>query len=137
MVIVDSSVWIDFLNQKVTPQTSWLRVQKGIGTIGLTSLVLTEVLQGIRFDSRFRNAERFFDTMPVFDSVARPLAVRAARNYRTLRGIGITIQSTIDCLVGTYCIETGDQLLHSDSDFDYFERHLHLRVLHPPALQIP
>lgn len=137
MIIVDSSVWIDFLNRKVTPQTSWLRTQQGIGNIGLTSLVLTEVLQGIRFDSRFRNAEQFFHTMPIFDSLARPLAVRAASNYRTLRRIGITIQSTIDCLVATFCIETGNQLLHSDSDFDYFERHLHLVVLHPPALRIP
>ena len=137
MVIVDSSVWIDFLNQRVTPQTSWLRAPQNIGTIGLTSLVLTEVLQGIRFDSRFRNAEQFFRTMPVFDSLTRPLAVRAAGNYRTLRRIGITIQSTIDCLIATFCIESSYQLLHSDSDFDYFEQHLHLSVLHPPALRIP
>lgn len=137
MVIVDSSVWIDFLNQKVTPQTSWLRASQNIGTIGLTSLVLTEVLQGIRFDSRFRNAEQYFRTMPVFDSLTRTLAVRAAGNYRILRRIGITIQSTINCLIATYCIENSYQFLHSDSDFDYFEQHLHLSVLHPPALRIP
>ena len=137
MVIVDSSVWIDFLNRRVTPQTSWLQSQQGIATIGLTSLVLTEVLQGIRFDIRFRNAEQFFHTMPVFDSLAQPLAVEAACNYRSLRKIGITIRSTIDCLVATFCIETGNQLLHNDSDFDYFEHHLRLSVLHPPALRIP
>jgi predicted nucleic acid-binding protein len=137
MIIVDSSVWIDFLNQKVTPQTSWLRAQQNIGAIGLTSLVLTEVLQGIRFDSRLRNAEQFFRTMPVFDSLSRPLAIQAAGNYRTLRNIGITIQSTIDCLIATFCIENSYQLLHSDSDFDYFEQHLHLSVLHPTALRIP
>ncbi len=137
MVIVNSSVWIDFLNQRVTPQTSWLRAPQSIGTIGLTSLVLTEVLQGIRIDSRFRSAEQFFRTMPFIDSLAHPLAARAASNYRTLRRVGITIQSTIDCLVATFCIESGYQLLHSDSDFDYFEQHLHLSVLHPPALRIP
>ena len=137
MVIVDSSVWIDFLNQKVTPQTSWLRAQQNIRTIGLTSLVLTEVLQGIRFDNRFRNAEQFFRTMSVFDSPTWPLAIRAADNFRTLRRIGVTIRSTIDCLIATFCIETGYQLLHSDGDFDYFEQHLHLSVLHPPALRIP
>jgi predicted nucleic acid-binding protein len=137
MVIVDSSVWIDFLNKRVTPQTSWLRAPQSIGTIGLTSLVLTEVLQGIRVDGRFRNAEQFFRTLPFFDSLAQPLAVRAASNYRSLRRIGITVQSTIDCLVATFCIEGGYQLLHCDSDFDYFEQHLHLSVLHPPALQIP
>jgi hypothetical protein len=137
MVIVDSSVWIDFLNQKVTPQTSWLRAPQNIGTIGLTSLALAEVLQGIRFDSRFSNAEQFFCTMPVFESTTRSLAVQAARNYRTLRRIGITIQSTIDCLIATFCIESSCQLLHRDSDFDYFEQYLNLSVLHPPALQIP
>jgi predicted nucleic acid-binding protein len=137
MVIVDSSVWIDFLNQRVTPQTSWLRAPENIGTIGLTSLALTEVLQGIRFDSRFRNAEQLFRTMPVFDSLTRALAVRAAENYRTLRKIGITIQSTIDCLIATFCIESNCQLLHNDSDFDYFEQHLRLSVLHPAGLRIP
>jgi predicted nucleic acid-binding protein len=137
MIIVDSSVWIDFLNQRVTPQTSWLRAPQNIATAGLTSLVLMEVLQGIRFDSRFRNAEQFFRTMPVFDSLTWSLAVRASGNYRTLRRMGITIQSTIDCLIATFCIESRYQLLHSDSDFDYFERHLHLSVFHPPALRTP
>ncbi|MGD0801962.1 MAG: PIN domain nuclease [Terracidiphilus sp.] len=137
MVIVDSSVWIDFLNQRVTPQTSWLRAPQNIGTIGLTSLVFMEVLQGVRFDSRFRIAEQFFRTMPVFESLTRSLAIHAASNYRTLRGMGITIQSTIDCLIATFCIESSYQLLHSDSDFDYFEQHLHLSVLHPPAQRIP
>ena len=137
MVFVDSSVWIDFLNQRITPQTSWLRAPQNIGTVGLTSFVLTEVLQGIRFDRRFRNAEQFFRAMSVFDSPDRPMAVRAASNYRALRGMGITIQSTIDCLVATFCIENSYPLLHSDSDFDSFEQHLHLSVLHPPALLIP
>ncbi len=137
MVIVDSSVWIDFLNQKVTPQTSWLRAPQNISTVGLTSLALTEVLQGIRFDSRFSNAEQFFRPMPVFDSTTRSLAVQAAGNYRTLRSMGVTIQSTIDCLIATFCIESNCQLLHSDSDFDSFEQHLNLSVLHPPVLLIP
>jgi len=136
MVIVDSSVWIDFLNQRLTPQTRWLRASRGSGTVGLTTLVLAEVLQGIRFDNRFRHAERLLQTMPVFDSLAYPLAVQAASNFRTLRAMGVTIRSTIDCLVATFCIQTGYRLLHSDSDFDYFEHHLNLPVLHPPALPV-
>jgi predicted nucleic acid-binding protein len=134
MIIVDSSVWIDFLNQKVTPQTSWLRAPHNFDSVALTSLALTEVLQGIRFDSRFNHAEQFFRPIPVFDSTTRSLAVQAAGNYRKLRGIGITIQSTIDCLIATFCIENGCQLLHSDSDFDSFEQYLHLSVLHPSVL---
>jgi len=137
MVIVDSSVWIDFLNRRHTPQTQWLHASRNLGTVGLTTLVLAEVLQGIRFDNRFRHAEQFFHAMPVFDSLAYPLAVQAASNFRTLRGLGVTIRSTIDCLVATFCIQTGYRLLHSDSDFDYFEQHLHLPVLHPPALLVP
>ena len=137
MIIVDSSVWIDFLNQRHTPQSRWLRASQGIASVGLTTLVLVEVLQGIRFDSRFRQADQFFRTMPIFDSFTRSLAVQAASNYRVLRGLGITVRSTVDCLLATFCIEAGHQLLHNDRDFDCFEQHLNLHVLHPPALRVP
>lgn len=137
MVIVDSSVWIDFLNRRHTPQTHWLNASRGTGTIGLTTLVLAEVLQGIRLDSRFRQAEQFFSTMPAVDSIDYSLAVQAASNYRTLRALGVTIRSTVDCLIATFCIENGHELLHCDSDYDSFERHLNLTVLHPPPLVVP
>ena len=136
MVIVDSSVWIDFLNQRETPQTHWLSASSSLGNVGLNTLVLAEVLQGIRHDSRFRRAEQFFRTMPVVDSYDYLLAVRAADNFRTLRGLGVTIRSTIDCLIATFCIEAGHQLLHCDGDYDFFERHLNLTVLHPPPLPV-
>jgi predicted nucleic acid-binding protein len=137
MVIVDSSVWIDYLNQRHTPQTHWLSASRALGEVGLTTLVLAEVLQGIRNDSRFRQAEQFFRNLPVADSVDYALAVQAASNFRTLRALGVTIRSTVDCLIATFCIETGHQLLHCDSDYDFFERHLNLAVLHPPPLQVP
>jgi predicted nucleic acid-binding protein len=137
MVIVDSSVWIDYLNQRRTPQTLWLGAQSGLDKAGLTTLVLAEVLQGIRHDARFRQAEQFFRTLTVVDSYEYALAVQAASNFRTLRGLGVTIRSTVDCLIATFCIETGQQLLHCDGDFDFFERHLNLHVLHPPPLPAP
>jgi hypothetical protein len=137
MVIVDSSVWIDFLNRRHTPQTHWLSASRSIDTVGLTTLVLAEVLQGIRLDSRFRRAEHFFRTMPVVDSYDYLLAVQAASNFRTLRALGVTIRSTVDCLIATFCIKAGHQLLHCDSDYDFFERHLNLTVLHPPPLPVP
>jgi predicted nucleic acid-binding protein len=137
MVIVDSSVWIDFLNQRHTPQTHWLNGSRSLGKVCLTTLILAEVLQGIRYESRFSQAEEFFRTMPVLDSFDYALAVQAARNFRTLRGLGVTIRSTIDCLIATFCIKAGHQLLHCDSDYDAFERYLDLTVLHPPPLHVP
>lgn len=131
MVIVDSSVWIDLLNRRLTPQTRWLQNPKASGNIGITALVLSEVLQGIRFESRFREAEQYLRAMPVFDGLAVSLAVQSARNYRTLRTLGITVRSTVDCLIATFCLENKHQLLHSDADFDHFERNLGLNVLHP------
>lgn len=136
MVIVDSSVWIDFLNERHTPQTQWLSASRSLGKIGLTTLILAEVLQGIRHDSRFRKAEQFFRSLPVVDSCDYELAVQAARNFRTLRALGVTIRSTVDCLIATLCIEAGHQLLHCDSDYEFFERHLNLTVLHPPPLPV-
>jgi hypothetical protein len=134
MVIVDSSVWIDALNGKMTPQTIWLSSALDREQVGLNSLILCEVLQGIRFDRRFREAEQRLRTLPVFPSLTLELAVVAAQNSRTLRRGGITVRKTIDCLIATFCIEEGHQLLHHDSDFDPFERHLGLRVVHPPAI---
>ncbi len=131
MVIVDSSVWIDFLNRKQTPQTGWLRSAMAGGNIGLTTLVLTGVLQGIRFENRFRAAEQLFLTMSVFEIVSVSLAAHAARNYRALRARGVTVHSTVDCLVATFCIQNGHRLLHCDADYNFFEQHLGLKVVHP------
>jgi hypothetical protein len=75
--------------------------------------------------------------MPVVDSYDYLLAVQAASNFRTLRALGVTIRSTVDCLIATFCIKAGHQLLHCDSDYDFFERHLNLTVLHPPPLPVP
>ncbi|MGD0095803.1 MAG: PIN domain nuclease [Terracidiphilus sp.] len=131
MVIVDTSVWIDFLNQRVTPETTWLRGRRRGDVVGLTTLVLAEILQGIRMDTRYRQAQLYFRAMPVFDAVSRKLAERSAHNFRTLRALGFTIRSTMDCVLATFCIENGHRLLHGDRDFAPFEHHLGLAILHP------
>ena len=136
MVIVDSSVWIDAFNGKLTRQTIWLRLALEREQVGITSLILCEVLQGIRFDRCFRQTEQRLRNLPVFASLTPELAVEAARNFRTLRRRGITIRRTIDCIIATFCIEEGHQLLHHDSDFDQFEKHLGLRVIHPPEIPL-
>jgi predicted nucleic acid-binding protein len=134
VVIVDSSVWIDYLNDRLDSNTTWLENAIGQQEIGLTSLILCEVLQGIRHDRSFRETLRQLMTLTVFDVPGVELAVTAAQNFRLLQRRGVTIRKTIDCVIATFCIEEGHQLLHRDSDFDHFEQHLGLRVVHPPAL---
>ena len=134
MVIVDTSVWIDYLNDKANPQTLWLEFAIGYKSLGLSSLILCEVLQGFRDNHEALRTRGMLLEFPVFDTGNMHLALQSAENYRFLRRKGVTIHSTIDCIIATFCIEHGHQLLHKDSDFDYFEEHLGLRVLHPPAI---
>jgi predicted nucleic acid-binding protein len=133
MVIVDSSVLIDFLADRHNEQTDWLNLHIGFEPIGITSLILSEVLQGIRSDKRFAETVDALSQFAVFETGRTELAIASARNYRTLRGLGITIRNTIDTFVATFCIEEDHQLLHHDSDFDYFEDHLELQVVDPLA----
>jgi hypothetical protein len=134
MVIVDSSVWIDYLNDKENGQTVWLENSIGQQEIGLTSLILCEVLQGIRYDRHFRETRRELLTFAVFEEVEINLAITAAQNFRTLQRGGVTVRKVIDCIIATFCIQEGHQLLHRDKDFDPFEKHLGLSVVHPPGV---
>jgi predicted nucleic acid-binding protein len=131
MVIVDTSVWIHFLNRRLTPETEWLLSAQQAEPIGLTSLTLAEVMQGIRHDNRFRTAQKYFETIPVFQTMSTGLAIQSARNFRALRALGLTIRGTVDCMVATFCIEQDHRLLHCDADFEPFERELGLKVIHP------
>jgi predicted nucleic acid-binding protein len=133
MVIVDSSVWIDALRGISNRQSAWLNAALGKERIGLTSLILCEVLQGIRTESQFRKSRIRLLELPVFEVFTAQVAIASAQNFRTLRDRGITVRKSIDCIIATFCIEEGYQLLHRDRDFDPFETHLALRVLHPPA----
>jgi len=129
MVIVDSSVLIDFLADRQTPQVEWLAANLRRRRIGITTLILTEVLQGIRLENQFNETLGALERFAVFEAGGRNLAVQSARNYRALRQRGITIRNAIDCLNATFCIEAGIELLHNDRDFDAFEQHLHLKVV--------
>ena len=134
MVIVDTSVWIDYFNDIANWQTDWLELAIGKREIGLTSLILCEVLQGVRSDAQFGAFRNDLLQFSVFDTGSAELAMAAARNYRELRRKGITIRTTIDCLIATFCLEYDLELLHKDSDFDAFAQHLELRVVPPPAM---
>lgn len=134
MVIVDSSVWIDYLNDQSNRQTNWLENAIGQVEIGLTSLILCEVLQGIRHDRQFRETREQLATLPVFEGLGAGMAVAAAQNFRFLERRGFTIRKSIDCMIATFCIASGHKLLHRDKDFEPFEQFLGLRVVHPPAV---
>jgi predicted nucleic acid-binding protein len=136
MVIVDSSVWIDALWGTANPQSIWLNAAIGREQIGLTSLIVCEVLQGVRNENQFRGFQHDLLQLPVFEAISTQLAIASAQNYRTLRNRGITVRKAVDCVIATFCIEQSYQLLHRDRDFDAFEDHLGLRVLHPPAIPL-
>src|SRR5271170_161501 len=131
MVIIDTTVWIDYLGGITNPETLWLDSQVSRQRLGLTDIILCEVLQGIPDDAAFRRVQRRLLSFEVFETGGVELAVASAQNYRILRTHGHTVRKTIDCLIATFCIETGHSLLHRDRDFDAFERHLRLRVVHP------
>jgi predicted nucleic acid-binding protein len=131
VVIVDTSVWIDFLNGTTTPETQWLDLRLDTERFGLPTLILAEVLQGLTDDREAALVEAELLRFEVVQIPDARLAAAAARNYRTLRARGRTIRKTIDCLIATYCIEHGHALLHTDRDYDAFEEHLGLTVVRP------
>lgn len=131
MLIVDSTVWIDYFNGLENPQTDYLDQIVDRTPILVGDLILAEVLQGFRDDFDFEEARRALSKYIQVEMVNPELALQSARNYRLLRRKGITVHKTIDGLIATYCIENEHDLLHKDNDFDGYEKHLKLKVVHP------
>jgi predicted nucleic acid-binding protein len=129
MVLVDTSVWVDYFNGLETPRTDRLDQLLGSGRLLTGDLILAELLQGFVKDADYRTARRLLLELPCAELVGRDNALRAADYYRRLRKRGVTVRKTIDVLIGTYCIQHGHELLHADRDFDSMQRHLGLRVL--------
>ncbi len=130
MILVDSSVWIDYFRGTATRKSEFLARQIDTGGVEIATgdLIVAEVLQGFRSEKQAREAVAAFDLIETVDIGGRTLAVKSAHNYRFLRAKGVTVRSTIDCLVATFCIERRIHLLHDDRDYDSFARHLGLRV---------
>ena len=131
MVIVDTTVWIDYLRGRGNPETNWLDQELTHQRLGLTDLILCEVLQGVRDPALFEQVRDELLTFHLFETGGKHLAVESAVNYRKLRAKGYTVRRTIDCLIGTFCLHAGHELLHRDRDFDSFEKALGLLVVHP------
>ncbi|WP_409190937.1 PIN domain nuclease [Bradyrhizobium sp. RDM4] len=126
MIVVDSSVWIDFLNGRSAPQVRRLRMVLGVDEIIVGDLMLCEVLQGLSTARAAQELEALLRRFDVVPMVSDAIAVAAARNFRTLRARGITVRKTVDLLIGTWCIENSRPLLHNDSDFRPMARYLGL-----------
>jgi predicted nucleic acid-binding protein len=129
MVIVDKTVWIDYLGGILNPETEWLDLEMPRQRIGLTDMILCEVLQGIRDPGEFRRIRDQLLTFDIFSTGGAENGIAAAGNYRALRERGYTVRKTVDCWIATFCLVTGNRLLHRDRDFDAFEKMLGLRVV--------
>jgi predicted nucleic acid-binding protein len=131
MIIVDTTVWVDYFNGVNNSETEWLDRSLGHEAIGLTDLILCEVLQGLCADEQFRAVSAQLIAFDIFSAGGIEFALQAASNFRELRRRGFTVRKTIDCWVATFCIREGHSLLHRDRDYDVFEQQLGLQVIHP------
>lgn len=127
MILIDSSVWVDYFNGKITLQTDWLDSVLGKELIVVGDIILSEVLQGFKNDHDFKKAEDLMSSFPFLEMLGREMAVKSAENYRFLRKRGVTVRKTIDVMIGTFCIQYGLTLLHDDQDFVPLEKHLKLK----------
>ena len=127
MILVDSSVWIDFFNGVPTPETDRLDALLGQDDVATGDLILVEVLQGIRNDSDFRAVKRALSEFPSFDLLGRERAARVAMRYRRLRRNGVTVRKTVDVVIASFCVDEGIRLLFSDRDFRPMVKYLGLK----------
>ncbi len=128
MIVVDTSVWIDYVNGAITPQTNLLDIELEHNRIITGDLIIAEFLQGFRDDKQYYAAKSIMDALEYYDFVGKEMALKAAENFRKLRKSGVTIRKTIDVLIATFCIEQGFELLHADRDFDQMEAILGLKI---------
>ena len=131
MILVDSSVWIDYFRGTATPEAEKLDELLGTELIAIGDLILAEVLQGFDSARAFAQARHLLASLVIVDLGGPAIALQAAKNFRKLRALGVTVRKTIDTVIATRCIANGLPLLYSDRDFDPFVEHLGLRSAFP------
>lgn len=129
MILVDSSVWIDYFHGVIAAHTETLDGLLGDEPLAIGDLILAEVLQGFDGERTFHQVRKMLTSLTVVELGGKDVAIQAVRNFRTLRKLGVTVRKTIDTIIATRCIEGGYDLLHNDRDFDPFVKHLGLRVV--------
>jgi len=127
VILVDSSVWIDYFRGTATPQTDRLDALLGTEPLAIGDLILVEVLQGLSSDKDFDEARKLLATLVPIDVAGQDIPIQAANNHRALKAMGIAPRKTIDTVIATRCIVSGHTLLHSGRDFEPFVAHLGLR----------
>ena len=131
MVIIDTTVWIDYFRDVKNAEVQWLNRQLEHQRLGMIDIILWEVLQGIRDEQTFESVFAELSICEIFPTGGTEFAIAAARNFRILRQRGCTVRNTVDCLIATFCLREGHSLLHRDRAFDPFEESLGLSVIHP------
>ena len=137
MILVDSSVWIDYFNGVASEQTNRLDQLLDREPLAIGDLILAEVLQGFTSDRDFESARTMLTALTVIELGGEEIAIQAARNFRLLRKRGVTVRKTIDAVIATRCIQDGHTLLHSDRDFDAFVLYLGLNVVEQDSADTP
>lgn len=130
MVVIDTTVWVDYFRGLSNPETEWLDIEMGRQRLALTDLSLCELLQGLSDEATARRVQKQMLEFFLCDTGGKELAIAAAANFRALRSRGRTIRKTIDVLIATFCLRNGHSLLHRDRDFEPFEEFLGLSVVH-------
>jgi predicted nucleic acid-binding protein len=126
MIVVDSSVWIDYFTGVRNIQTNKLDDTLGIRPVAVGDLILTEVLQGFRRDQDYKAARTLLENLTIFGMLGNEMAILSAENFRALRKKGITVRKTADVIIASFCIAQKLPLLFSDKDFKPFVKHLGL-----------
>jgi len=126
MIMVDTSVWIDYFNGRDNRFVQKLDALLITDLVVIGDIILAEILQGFNSDSDFRKAKEALDALDCFTLTGKEIAMMSAENFRQLRKKGITIRKTTDMIIGTFCIHHGLPLLHNDRDFDPMKEHLGL-----------
>jgi predicted nucleic acid-binding protein len=129
LILADTSVWIDYLNGKITPQTDLLDVYLLEGTLAMGDLVLLEILQGIRNDKQYKQVKAKLSLLDQYAMFDPSMVAKCADNFRFLRKKGITIRKTNDVIIASFCIDKAIPLLYSDRDFAPFSQYLNLQTV--------
>jgi predicted nucleic acid-binding protein len=131
VIVVDTSVWIDYFNGVPTPQVDLLDELLGRRVLAVGDLILAELLQGFATEQDANRALRLLEPLEFVEMAGRDVAIQSAANYRRLRRRGVTVRKTMDMLIGTYCLMHDHEILHNDRDFDLLARHLGLKTTRP------
>jgi len=126
MILVDTSIWIDYFNGIENQETNILDIALIDGRVAMGDIIFMEILQGFRSDRDYNQAKTTLSTLDQYELLGQNMSIKCADNYRALRKKGVTIRKTADVIIASFCIDQKIPLLFSDRDFMPFIQHLNL-----------